>query len=618
MTNPEKIATLEEIARLVRYHILTATTLAGSGYPASSMSATDLMTGLLFGGTFRFDPQEPRHPNNDRLIFSKGHASPLFYALWVAAGVLTELDLKTYRQFGSPLEGHPTVRFKYAEAATGSLGQGLSIGVGMALNARYIDHLPYMTYVLLGDSEMTEGAQWEAVQMAAHYKLDNLVGVMDVNGLGQCGETLHGRDLQAYADRLGAFGWETLSIDGHSMAEILESFEKAEEVRGRPVMIIARTMKGKGVAMLENKAARHGRVLSQEELKDALEALGPVNRSLQGRLAVPQDQRPRISFPQACESDLAYASGQLIATRDAYGNALKRIYPAYPQMVVLDSEVSDATRAGIFQEYCPERFFEMYLAEQNMVGVALGLARRGQLPFVSSLGAFLTRAFDQIRMCQYSNANIKFVGSHAGVSVGSEGPSQMALEDIAMFRSLPDCVVLYPADAVATERLMEAAAEHQGMVYIRTGRGAAPILYDSKDRFAIGGSRVLRSSSNDLATVVAAGATLHEALVAHEMLKKDGILVRVVDLYSIQPSDVQTLRLAAEQTRFVITVEDHYPAGGIGEAVQSALAGMAVPVHVLAVRKRPMSGKPEELMSYEEISKNAIIQKIRIVLEKIG
>ncbi|RJQ71451.1 MAG: transketolase [Desulfobacteraceae bacterium] len=616
MSNPEKIAALEEIARLIRHYILTSTTHAGSGHPTSALSATELMTGLLFGGTFRFDPKEPRHPNNDRLIFSKGHASPLLYGLWTVAGGVTEADLKTYRQFGSPLEGHPTVRFKYAEAATGSLGQGLSIGVGMALNARYIDHLPYTTYVLLGDSEMAEGAQWEAAQIAAHYKLDNLVGILDVNGLGQRGKTLHGHDLEAYADRLTAFGWETIAIDGHAFPEILEALEKAEEVRGRPVMIIARTVKGKGVALLENKDDWHGKALNEEELKRALEALGPVDRSLIGSISAPQDLRPRILFPQEHESNLSYASEAEISTRDAYGNALKRIFPAYPQMVVLDSEVSNSTRTCIFQEFCPERFFEMYIAEQNMVGAALGLARRGQLPFVSTFGAFLTRAFDQIRMCQYSNANIKFVGSHAGVSIGEDGPSQMALEDIAMFRSIPDCVVLYPADAVSTERLVEAAAEHQGMVYIRTARGATPILYDPSERFAIGDSRVLRNSSSDVATVVAAGVTLYEALAAYETLKKDGILIRVIDLYSIQPPDTQTLRLAAEQTRFVITVEDHYPAGGIGETVQSVLSGMAVPVYTLAVRKRPMSGKPEELMAYEEISKSAIIQKVRTGLEK--
>lgn len=618
MSNPEKIATLEEIARLVRHHILTATTHAGSGHPTSSLSATELMTGLLFGGTFRFDPDEPRHPNNDRLIFSKGHASPLLYALWAAAGELTEADLNTYRQFGSPLEGHPTVRFKYTEAATGSLGQGLSVGVGMAINARYIDHLPYMTYVLLGDSEMTEGSQWEAAQIAAHYKLDNLVGVLDVNRLGQRGETMYGHNLEVYASRLAAFGWETICIDGHTFPEILAAFDKAGEVRGKPVMIIARTVKGKGVPLFEDKNGWHGKALSEEQLREALDALGPVNRSVQGRIAAPQEQRPRILFPKEHEAVLSYASDQQVATRDAYGNALKRLYPAYPQMVVLDGEVSNSTRAATFKEYCPERFFEMYIAEQNMAGTALGLARRGQMPFVSTFGAFLSRAFDQIRMCQYSNANIKFAGSHAGVSIGQDGPSQMALEDIAMFRSIPDCVVLYPADAVSTERLVEAAAEHQGMVYIRTTRGATPVLYDPADQFAIGDSRVLRNSTNDLATVVAAGVTLYEALAAYEVLKKDGILIRVIDLYSVQPPDTQTLRRAAEQTRFVITVEDHYPAGGIGETVQGVLAGMAVPVYTLAVRKRPMSGTPDELMVYEEISKNAIIQKVRAGLEKVS
>ena len=618
MSNTEKIANLEKVARLVRHFILTSTTQAGSGHPSSSLSSVELMTGLMFGGTFRFDPQEPRHPNNDRLIFSKGHASSLLYALWTAAGMLTEVDLKTYRQFGSPLEGHPTTRFKYAEAATGSLGQGLSIGVGMALNARYIDHLPYTTYVLLGDSEMSEGSNWEAVQIAAHYKLDNLVAVLDVNRLGQRGETMVGQDLAVYSARMKAFGWEPLCIEGHDFDAVLEAFAQSEEVRQKPTMIIARTVKGKGVSALENKDDWHGRALSEEALQQALQELGPVNRSVEGRIHPPQDLRPRILFPREHETQLPYTSKQPVSTREAYGNALRRIFPAYPQMVVLDSEVSNSTRAITFQSYCPERFFEMYLAEQNMVGVAHGLAVRGQIPFVSTFGAFMTRAFDQIRMSQYSNANIKFVGSHAGISIGSDGPSQMALEDIAMFRSIPECVVLYPSDAISTERLVEAAAEHQGMVYIRTARGATPLLYTEEDKFAIGDSRVLRNSTSDLATVVAAGATLNEALAAYETLKKDGILIRVIDLYSIQPPDTQTLRLAAEQTRFVITVEDHYPAGGIGETVQSVLSGMGVPVYSLAVRKRPMSGKPEELMAYQEISKSAIIQKVRTALEKIG
>jgi transketolase len=488
----------------------------------------------------------------------------------------------------------------------------------MAINARYIDHLPYMTYVLIGDSEMAEGSQWEAAQLAAHYKLDNLVGVLDVNRLGQAGETMQGHNLNAYANRMAAFGWETIQIDGHALADILKAFEQTEEVRERPVMIIAKTIKGKGVSLLENKEDWHGRTLDEEQLANALEELGSVDPSLRGHIGMPQDLRARILFPRDYETATGYAPEENVSTRKAYGNALKRIYPAYPQMVVLDGEVSNSTYTDIFEDFCSERFFEMFLAEQNMVGTALGLSQRGQLPFVSTFGAFFSRAFDQIRMSQYSNANIKFMGSHAGVAIGPDGPSQMALEDIALFRSIPDSVVLYPADAVATERLVEAAAKHHGMVYIRAARGATPVLYDDDDTFVIGGSRVVCNTKADVATIVAAGVTLYEALSAYETLKNDGIYLRVIDLYSVQPPDTQTLRLAAEQTRFIITVEDHYPAGGIGETVQSVLSGMGVPVYSMAVRKRPMSGTPEELLAYEDISRNAIVQKVRQCLEKNG
>jgi transketolase len=615
MSTKTTITELAEIARQVRYHILTCSTRAGSGHPTSSLSATELMTGLFFGGILRYDVRNPGHPNNDRLVFSKGHASPLLYALWTVAGVLTEEDLKSYRQFGSPLEGHPTPRLSFVEAATGSLGQGLSVGMGIALNAKYLDKLSYRTYVLLGDSEMAEGSQWEAIQLAAHYRLNNLVGILDVNRLGQRGETMLGHDLKAYARRLAAFGWETIEIDGHALAEVLSAYQQAAEVTDRPVMIVARTIKGKGVSFIEDRDGWHGKALDEEELQRALDELGPVDRSVQGRITACADREPEHMPPRAYDKGTAYRPDAKIATRSAYGNALKRIYPAFPRIVSLDGEVSNSTHAETFKKEYPQRFFEMYIAEQNMVGVAMGLSSRGKLPFVSTFGAFMSRAFDQIRMCQYSNANIKFVGSHAGVSIGPDGPSQMALEDIAMFRAIADAVVLYPADAVSTERLVEMAAEHQGMVYIRTTRGGTPILYGDTDTFSIGGSHVLRQSDNDIGTLVAAGVTLFEALQAYETLKNDGIFVRVIDLYSVQPTDEHTLRQAAAETGFIITVEDHYPAGGIGEAVCSTLADAKVPIYCLAVRKRPMSGKPEELIEYEDINNTAIIRKIHTLMD---
>lgn len=606
---------LEKLARLIRYFILVSTTEAGSGHPTSSLSATDLMIGLLFGGVFRFDADNPGHPNNDRLIFSKGHASPLFYALWAAAGKVTEKELMTMRKFGTPLEGHPTTAFRYTEASTGSLGQGLSIGLGMALNAKYIDKIPYRTYVLLGDSEMAEGSQWEAMEIALYYKLDNLIGIMDVNRLGQRGETMYGYDLSVYEKRVSSFGWETFVIDGHSISEILLSFEKAIKVQNKPTMIIAKTIKGKGVSFIEDKNGWHGKTLSREELKRALQELGTVDMSMRGEISKPEDLKPEERTPGKA-GEISYQLDKPVATRRAYGNALVRIFPQFPDMVVLDAEVSNSTFSEIFKSAHPDRFFEMYIAEQNMVGTALGLSRRGKIPFISTFAAFFTRAFDQIRMSQYSDANIKFCGSHAGVSIGEDGSSQMGLEDLAMFRTLSNSVVLYPSDGVSTEKLVEEAAGYKGIVYIRTTRKDTPVIYDTDEEFPIGGSKVLRKSDNDVITVVAAGITLHETLSAYDELKKDGVLIRVIDLYSVKPADFETLYEAANITKAIVTVEDHFPEGGIGEAVKSVLSEYRFPVYSLAVCKMPRSGKPEELLEYEGISKIAIIKKVKKILEE--
>jgi transketolase len=611
MVNEKMVEKLKKLTTLIRYYILIMTTEAGSGHPTSSLSATELMACLFFGGNFRFDVDHPKYPNNDRLIFSKGHASPLFYALWAAAGKLTEKELMTYRKFGSPLEGHPTVVFPYVEAATGSLGQGLSIGVGMALNAKYIDKLPYRTYVLLGDSEMAEGSQWESLQIASHYKLNNLIGILDVNRLGQRGETMYGWDLQAYEKRISSFGWKTTVFDGHSISETLGAYEEALRATDQPVMLIGKTIKGKGVSFIENKNGWHGKTLNKEERDRALKELGEIDKSVRGEIPLPQDLRPKEQISPKPLKKIDYPADKPVPTRKAYGNALVRIFPQFPNMISLDGEVSNSTYAEIFKEAYPERFFEMYIAEQNMVGTALGLSARGKIPFVSTFAAFFTRAFDQIRMSQYSDPNIKFVGSHAGVSIGEDGPSQMGLEDIAMFRAIFNSVVLYPSDAVSTERLVEEAAKHYGIVFIRTTRKEAPIIYRPEEKFPIGGSKVLRKSEKDIATVIGAGITLHEALGAYEALKKEGVFIRVIDLYSIKPIDEATLREAASATKSIITVEDHYPEGGLGEAVKSALVIYPVPVYSLAVRKKPKSGKPEELLDYEEISQRAIVKKIK-------
>ena len=612
-THPSQISHLESIARWIRVLCVNMTSTAKSGHLTSSLSAADLMTGLVFGGTFRFSVRDPHHPNNDRLIFSKGHASPLFYGLWAAAGAIDVEELMSYRQFGSTLEGHPTRRFRYAEAATGSLGQGLGIGLGMALNAGHLDHLPYRTYVLLGDSEMAEGSQWEAIQLAAHYKATNLVGVIDVNRLGQRGETMLAHDTDAYARRVGAFGWKTLTIDGHDMQQIVEAFREAAAAPPAPVMIIARTLKGKGISFLENADGWHGKALDEAQRQQALAELSAADSTVRGTITPPEDRRPERHAPVPATAPL-YEMGQSVATRTAYGTALTRIASVFPHIVSLDAEVSNSTMADMFEAHTPGRFFEMFTAEQNMVEIALGLSLRGKIPFVSTFAAFLTRAFDQIRMSQYSDANVKFVGSHAGVSIGEDGASQMGLEDIAMFRSVLASTVLHPCDAMSTERLVEAAAAHTGIVYLRTMRQSTPVIYRTDETFPIGGSKLLRHGTSDRLTLVAAGITVHEALKAYEQLQREGIAVRVIDAYSIKPIDVAALRAAAEATGLIVTIEDHYPAGGLGEAVLHALADRPVPVRLLAVDKTPMSGAGDELRHFAGISADAIVNTVQTLV----
>lgn len=613
---PTDGAHLKQLSKLIRSLILTSSTVAGSGHPTSSLSAVELMVALMFGGFFRFDVQNQKHPNNDRLIFSKGHASPLFYSLWAVAGGVPLEELSTFRKFGSRLEGHPTMEFPFTEAPTGSLGQGLSIGAGMALNAQYVDKLPYRTFVLLGDSEAAEGSVWEAMEVASYYKLTNLIGVLDVNRLGQRGETMLGHDVSTYEQRARSFGWETCVIDGHDLDQVCRAYERAMTATGKPFMIIAKTLKGKGISFLEDTDGWHGKTLNQEELSRALAELGEVDMSLKGEVAKPEDvfvgsQSPSVS-PFSAEM---YPPDKRVATRKAYGNALARLVSSDPRVIVLDAEVSNSTYAEFVKKEHAEKFFEMFVAEQNMVGVALGFSRRGKKPFVSTFAAFLTRAFDQIRMCQYANADIVFCGSHAGVSIGEDGASQMALEDLAMFRALLGSVVLYPSDAVSTEKLMDVLVARAGLAYIRTTRKETPILYSANDTFYIGGSKVLRESAADAVTVVGAGVTLHEALKSYDELSKEGISIRVIDLYSIKPVDRETLLKAAKETKAIITVEDHFAQGGLGEAVMSALSDVPVVIHQLAVEKMPRSGKPDELLDYENISSRAISEAVKDILQ---
>lgn len=606
---------LEKIANWIRYQILVSTTEAGSGHPTTSLSATDLMTTLFFDGFFRFFTKNPLHPNNDRLIFSKGHGSPLFYALWAATGAFDSKELLTLRKLGSRLEGHPTSAFPYTEAATGSLGQGLSIGLGMALNAKYLDKLPYKTFVLLGDGELAEGQIWEAAELATKYKLDNLIAIADINRLGQSGPTMHEWDMDVYKNKFESFGWKTIVIDGHNLGEIHEAYKKAFESKDIPVAIIAKTKKGKGISFIEDKPGWHGKPLSKEELSKALEELGPLEYTADARLAAPDDIQPHVHDTKTSLTTTIDRSKPL-ATRKAYGIGLVELGKKNNHVVVLDAETRNSTFAETYMKAFPDRFFEMYIAEQNMVGTAIGLSTRGKIPFVSTFAAFLSRAFDQIRMSQYSNTNIKICGSHAGVSIGEDGSSQMGLEDIAMMSSLLDSVVLYPSDATSAVKLVEEASKHNGLVYIRTTRKDTPHLYEDTELFPIGKSKILKSSDGDAVTLIAAGITLHEALKAYDLLKNESISVRVIDLYSIKPIDRQTLLKAHEDTQALITVEDHYKHGGLGSAVNDALSSIKnrKPLYKLAVEKLPKSGTPEELLSYEEIDASAIVKKVKEII----
>jgi transketolase len=592
----------------VRYHIIRSTTAAGSGHPSSSASAVELMTALFFS-EFKAELKRPDNPNNDRLIFSKGHAAPLLYALYAAAGAIPAAELLKLRKLKSPLEGHPTPEFKYTEAATGSLGQGLSVGVGLAL-AQKLDRTRARTFVLLGDGELAEGSNWEAAALASRYKLGNMVAIADINRLGQSDPTMHGHNLSVYQKKFAAFGWKTVVINGHDFNQILSALKRfGSPTDTAPKVIIAKTLKGKGLAGVENKSDWHGKALSAEAAKTALAALGAVDvDSTETIKTVPAKKfsPPAIKIPTYTN----FTPGEKVATRKAHGSGLAALGKTNNRIVALDGDVKNSTYAQEFSKLYPKRFFEMYIAEQNMVGAALGLARRGFVPFVSTFSAFLTRAFDQIRMTAYSNGNVKFVGSHAGVSIGEDGSSQMGLEDIALFRSVHNSTVLYPSDAVATQRLMTAAAKQPGVVYIRTTRMATPVIYKKSETFPIGGSKVLCQSPKDQITLIGAGVTLHEALKAAEMLAEEKIQARVIDLYSIKPIDAQTIKTAARQTKGLIVIEDHWFDGGLGDAVLNVFANQknSPPIIKLAITKLPHSAEPEQQLRVHGIDAAGILR----------
>lgn len=613
--SPMDTAELIELGQQLRVDSVRASAAAGSGHPTSSMSAADLMA-VLLANHLRYDFDRPAHPGNDRFVLSKGHASPLLYSAYKAAGAVDDEELLTFRKLGSRLEGHPTPRrLPWVETATGSLGQGLPVGVGIALSGKRLERTAYRVWVLCGDSELAEGSVWEAAEHAGHEHLDNLTAIVDVNRLGQRGPTRHGHDLDAYARRFQAFGWHTVEIDGHDVDAVDRAYGEAISTKGQPTVILARTLKGRGVESVQDREGLHGKPLPDAD--EAIEELGGV-RNLRVRVHEPADARMLHSVPTGRLDLPRWDRGEEAATRDAYGQALAALGGAREDVVALDGEVSDSTRAEVFAKAHPDRFFECYIAEQQLVAAAVGLAARGWVPYASTFAAFLTRAHDFVRMAAVSGAGINLVGSHAGAAIGQDGPSQMGLEDLAMFRAVYGSTVLYPCDPNQTARLVAAMAGLDGVRYLRTSRGKAPALYGPDEEFPVGGSKVLRSSDRDRMTIVAAGVTVHEALKAAEALDGEGVAVRVIDLYSVKPVDRDTLRRAAEETGCLLSVEDHHEQGGLGDAVLDAfLDGRPVPRLVrLAVRTMPGSAAPDEQLHAAGIDAESIAASARLLVEQ--
>lgn len=604
---PVDNATLAKMAQKLRRHCLESTAEAGSGHPTSCMSCAEIVS-VLFFDAMRLDPADPSGKDQDVFVLSKGHAAPILWAALKEAGAIQD-DLLSLRRYESPLEGHPTPRSPWVRVATGSLGQGLCAAAGMAW-ARKKDGRPGRFYALLGDGEAAEGSVWEAAQFAAFYDLENLCAIVDVNRLGQSGPTMYQHDTAVLEGRFRAFGWEAAVVDGHDVAALREAFARKGKDGRKPLAIVARTFKGKGVSFLQDKDGWHGKPVKKgEELQKAVAELGDTSATLR----VEPRRYPSAATPAAGSPTLtpAYALGQEVATREAYGTALAKLARASAAVVAIDGDTKNSTFSERIKEVAPDRHIEGYIAEQNMVGVALGLSTEGKIPFASTFACFLTRAYDFIRMAAYSKpAHLVLVGSHAGVSIGEDGPSQMALEDLAMMRALTGSTVLYPSDAVSAERLVEAAANTPGIVYIRTTRPKTRVIYANEEYFPVGQSKTLRASARDSATVVAAGITVPEALLAHDALAREGVAIRVIDLYSVKPLDEATLRKAALETRRMVSVEDHSVCGGLGEAVAAVAAGDAK-VTMLGVRETPRSGKPGELMRAHGLTAEAIVAAVK-------
>ena len=607
------IDNIKEKARRLSILSMMSTTAAGSGHPTSCLSAAEMMAGIFFYA-MKIDPKNPNSNDSDRFVMSKGHAAPILYAALAEAGVFPESRVMTLREFSSEIEGHPTPRIPGVDAATGSLGQGISVAAGLAIGAR-MDKSPTRVYVMLGDGEMAEGQVWEAAEFAGHYQLDNLTVFADVNALGQSEPTMYQHDMETYRKKFEAEGFAAEVIDGHDVAAVLAALDRAKATKGKPQAILARTIKGHGISFAAGKEHWHGKAFSKDELAIALKEIGetinvpPDPGKSYARTSLPTP--PDFPAPAAPE----YTDGKPVATREAYGFALKRLGAVNPHIVALSADVKNSTFSETFQKQFPDHFIQAYIAEQNMVSVAVGLAARGKVPFVDTFACFLSRAYDQVRMAAISRSNINLCGSHCGVSIGEDGPSQMALEDLAMFRAVHSSAVFYPSDAVSTERLTETMARRVGINYMRTSRPKTAILYSKDEKFPIPGFKVLRQNAQDKVTVIGAGITVHEALKAADELKAQGTSIRVIDLYCVKPVDGKALAREIGATNGkLITVEDHWPEGGVGEAVLSALAQAGTApskFRLLAVNGMPHSGKPEELVDAFGISAKHIAAAVR-------
>lgn len=609
------------MANRIRIDSVTATTACNSGHPTSCSSIAEILS-VLFFNTMRYKVSAPKDASSDRFVLSKGHAAPALYAAWAEAGLFPVADLENLRKLGSDLEGHPTPRLNFIDVGTGSLGQGLAIAGGMAYVGKNYDKANYRVYCLVGDGESAEGSIWESIHFASYYKLDNLCVIFDVNRLGQSEPTSLGHDIDTYRKRLEAFGFNAIAVDGHDVEELVKAFHVAANTKGKPTALIAKTYKGKNFPKIEDLENWHGKPLGDQadrilqHLRSLIKNPGPLQLHPQKPL---KDDAPAVDITNIkLASPPSYKIGESLATRVAYGTALVKIAQNNPRVIALDGDMKNSTYAEALKKFDSTRYIECFIAEQSLVGTAIGATCRDRtVAFVSTFATFLTRAFDQIRMGAISQSNVNFVGTHCGVSIGEDGPSQMGLEDISMFRSIPGSTVFYPGDAVAVERAIELAANVKGITFTRLNRPATPVIYPNDQVFEIGKAHVVKKSNNDQVLVIGGGVTLHEAITAANDLAKTGVSVRVLDPFTVKPIDKEAIvKNAKEVGGRVLVVEDHYYEGGLGEAVFAAVAQERdIAVKHVAVPRVPRSGTPNALLEYYGLNAKHIVGYVQETLK---